>query len=59
MYFTRDHIYVWGPNAPKFNAVQPWVRGYAGEQSLGNSNDRKAILARLWFDNELKEEMAQ
>ena len=35
MYFTKNHIYVWGPNAPKFNAVQPWVRGYAGEQSLG------------------------
>ena len=25
------------PNAPKFNAVQPWVRGYAGEPIAGNS----------------------
>ena len=58
MYFTKNHIYVWGPNAPKFNAVQPWVRGYAGEQSLGSS-DRNLILSRLWFDNELKKEMAQ
>ena len=58
MYFTKNHIYVWGPDAPKFNAVQPWVRGYAGEQSLG-SNDRKAILSRLWFDNELKKEMGR
>ena len=58
MYFTKNHIYVWGPNAPKFNAVQPWVRGYAGEQSLG-MDDRMAILTRLWFDNELKKEMGQ
>ncbi len=54
MYFTKNHIYVWGPNAPKFNAVQPWVRGYAGEQSLG-SDDRMVILSRLWFDNEMKQ----
>ena len=54
MYFTKNHLYVWGPNAPKFNAVQPWVRGYAGEQSLG-SDDRMAILSRLWFDNEMKQ----
>ena len=46
MYFTKNHIYIWGPDAPKFNAVQPWVRGYAGEQSLG-SQDRKGILSRL------------
>ncbi len=53
MYFTKKHIYVWGPNAPKFNAVQPWVRGYNGEASLG-SDDRMVILSRLWFDNEMK-----
>ena len=58
MYFTKNHIYIWGPNAPKFNAVQPWVRGYAGENSLG-SDDRMAILSRLWFDNEMKKEMGQ
>jgi peptide/nickel transport system substrate-binding protein len=58
MYFTSNHVYVWGPNAPKFNAVQPWVRGYAGENSLG-SDDRMAILARLWFDHGMKTEMGQ
>ena len=58
MYFTRNHIIVWGPDAPKFNAVQPWVRGYAGEQAIGSA-DRIAILSRLWFDNELKKEMGQ
>ena len=58
MYFTRSHIYLWGPDAPKFNAAQPWVRGYAGEQALG-SDERIAILSRLWFDNELKKKMGQ
>ena len=58
MYNMKNHFYLWGPNAPKFNAVQPWVRGYAGEQSLG-SDDRMAILARLWFDHEMKTEMGQ
>ena len=34
------------------------LQAYAGEQSLG-MDDRMAVLARLWFDNELKKEMAQ
>ena len=57
-YFTKNHIFIWGHSAPKFNAVQPWVRGYAGENSLG-SDDRMANLSRLWFDNEMKKEMGQ
>ena len=57
-WITRNHIWVWGPIAPKFNAVQPWVAGYAGEISLG-ADEGKVIFSRLWFDQELKKEMGQ
>ena len=57
-WITRNHIWVWGPIAPQFNAVQPWVAGYAGETSLG-ADEGMVIFSRLWFDQELKKEMGQ
>ncbi len=56
MYLIKNHIYVWGPINPAFNAIQPWVIGFNGELMLGR-DDRKALLARLWIDSELKKEM--
>ena len=56
MYLIKNHIILWGPTAPKFNAVQPWVIGYNGEASMGLGNTM-AIFPRLWIDSELKEAM--
>ena len=41
---------------PTFEAVQPWIQGYAGEGRLGYAQ-RHWMLARLWIDQELKESM--
>ena len=56
MYLIENHIFLWGPLAPKYIAVQPWVAGFSGETSLGG-DDRIAVFARLWFDQALKKEM--
>ena len=58
MWLTENHIHVWGPTAPKFNAVQPWLKGYNGEALLGG-DDRMVLFSRLWFDHALMEEMGQ
>ena len=58
MWLTENHIRVWGPTAPKFNAVQPWLKGYNGESMLGG-DDRLVLFSRLWFDHALMEEMGQ
>ena len=55
MYNIMNHIYLWGPKAPKFNAVQPWVHGYSGEASLGNG-EQMSMFARLWNDSAEKKE---
>ena len=49
---------IWGPIAPEYSAVQPWVIGFNGEYKIGNGNF-KAVFARLWIDSELKEAMGR
>ena len=44
---------VWGPVAPQFSAVQPWLVGYNGEV-IHRGVD---VFARLWIDSALKKEM--
>ena len=58
MWLMENHIHLWGPTAPKFTAVQPWLKGYNGESMLGG-DDRLVLFSRLWFDNALMEEMGQ
>ena len=48
--------YVWGPHPAKFNAIQPWLKGYNGEIDLGDV-DRTMLFSRLWIDQDLKKEM--
>ena len=56
MFLIKNHIYLWGPMAPKYVAVQPWLKGYNGEIALGG-DDRMVIFSRFWFDQALKKEM--
>ena len=56
MNMIEKHLYLWGPKAGKYMAVQPWVKGYSGEVHFGGQH-RLPILARLWVDQELKKEM--
>ena len=56
MYITKQHWFIWGPDAPHFHVSQPWLKGYNGEGSFGDSN-WKTLFARLWVDQALKKEM--
>ena len=47
---------IWGPGAPLYVAIQPWIKGFNNEGALGNGQ-YTAIFARLWIDSELKEAM--
>ena len=56
MYAIANHWQLWGPKAPQFWALQPWVKGYNGEFDLGPNED-SLVVSRLWIDSQLKEEM--
>ncbi len=56
MYAIENHYQIWGPKAPQFWALQPWVIGYSGEFDLGPNED-SLVISRLWIDSQLKEEM--
>ena len=56
MYFVAQHYNLWGPKVPLFNASQPWIKGYNGEVEMGLAR-ATAILARLWIDSDLKQEV--
>ena len=56
MYMVKEHWMIWGPEAPMFQAHQPWVKGYNGELWLGRQNFYP-VFARLWIDSELKAAM--
>ena len=49
---------VFGPRVPLFQVTQPWVIGFNGEIDLGPL-DRQPVFARLWIDQDLKNEMGQ
>ena len=58
MYAIKRHWFIWTPEAPLFNVIQPWVKGYNGEAALGGSMPIP-VFARLWIDSELKEAMGR
>ena len=57
-YHVENHLRVWGPKVPQFNANQPWVVGFNGEIDLG-WGDRSIVFSRLWIDQALKQEMGR
>ena len=57
LHMINKHETIWGPKAPQFNAMQPWVIGYNGEREMSNQSNTAAIYARLWIDQEMKEAM--
>ena len=50
---------IWGPMAPQFQAVQPWIIGFNGEARLGNTGQDFKIFTRLWIDQDLKKAMGR
>ncbi len=56
MHTIEQHWQIWGPKAPQWWVLWPWVKGYNGEFDLGPNED-SLILTRLWIDQDLKKEM--
>ena len=52
----RNHYYVWAGKGALFSVSQPWVKGYNGENSLGDFS-YGPVVARIWLDPDLKESM--
>ena len=56
MEVIRQHSTIWSPLAPRYQASQPWVKGFNGE-TLHTVNYQQSVLARLWIDQDPKREM--
>ena len=57
-YAIEKHWILWGPMAPQYTAIQPWVKGFSGEWLLG-WNQYNTTFTRLWIDSELKKQMGR
>ena len=49
---------IWGPMAPQYLVIQPWLIGFNGELTLGNGQ-YNTVYTRLWIDQELKAAMGR
>ena len=47
---------IWGPMAPQYLAVQPWIIGFNAEFRLG-MGQYNTVFTRLWVDSQLKKAM--
>ena len=47
---------IWGPMAPQYLAVQPWIIGFNAELRLG-MGQYNTVFTRLWVDSQLKKAM--
>ncbi len=56
MYAIEKHFQIWGPKSPVYFLAQPWLIGYNGERRLAGF-ETHTLVAYLWIDSELKEEM--
>ena len=56
LYMLSQHWQLWGPVEPAYNVTQPWIKGHNGEYYMGAWN-WNAVYARVWIDQNLKEQM--
>jgi peptide/nickel transport system substrate-binding protein len=56
LYAVAQHWQLFGPVEPSYNVTQSWVKGHIGEFYMGVWN-KNAVYARVWIDQDLKEEM--
>ena len=55
-YIIAQHFTTWGPKVPQTQAVQPWVKGFNGENTLAPGG-RHLTMVPLWIDQDLKAQM--
>ena len=56
LYITANHWYMWSHRLPQIFVFQPWIVGHSGELALGTMERGPVMMARLWIDQELKDE---
>ena len=56
MRLTELHWYLWSPRIPQYFVLQPWIVGYNGEIVLGFMDWGPVFFARLWIDEQLRDE---
>ncbi len=56
MYLTELHWYLWSPRTTHWVVHQPWIVGFNGELSLGFNDTGAVIYARLWIDEQLRDQ---
>ena len=56
LYGVEQFWTIFGPVAPQFAVIQPWIIGYNGEHRLGDGR-YNAVFTRVWIDQDLKKEM--
>ena len=56
LYLIANHWYGWSHRLPQIFVFQPWIVGHSGELQLGTMERGPVMMARLWIDQELKDE---
>ena len=56
LYLIANHWYGWSHRLPQIFVFQPWIVGHSGELALGTMERGPVMMARLWIDQELKDE---
>ena len=56
LYITANHWYMWSHRVPQIFVFQPWIVGHSGELQIGSMERGPVMMARLWIDQELKDE---
>ena len=55
-YIIEKFWRIWGPMAPQYVGIQPWIIGYNGESQVGQGQFN-TVFTRLWIDQDLKRAM--
>ena len=56
LHLIANHWYGWSHRLPQIFVFQPWIVGHSGELQLGSMERGPVMMARLWIDQELKDE---
>ena len=56
LYLIANHWYGWSHRLPQIFVFQPWIVGHSGELQIGSMERGPVMMARLWIDQELKDE---
>ena len=56
MYVIANHWFLWSHRVPQMFVYQPWIVGHSDETLLGVMERGPVQFARLWIDQELKDQ---